>query len=189
MYGRAPPILSGHEAVNLTGGPLNLDHPIRFVKEEQQGIVHARNRAIEESLESPYLAFIDVDEPAPTIHLPMERPLYSPPVKPLIAGEVLTGDEAQIAADALFDQIIVDKARLQANIRRLLTGRNQVTLRRVIFEHPLQHGLAEVVAYLSIAADDPNAVFDENAPEYVSWPDGQGRDRVASLPRVIFNRP
>ena len=136
----------------------------------------------------PRGAFIDIDEPAPTILLPMERPLYSPPVKPLIAGEVLTGDEAQIVADALFDQIIVDKARLLANIRRLLAGRNQVTLCEVIHDHPLQHGLAEVVAYLSIAADDPDAVFDESVPEYVSWSDGQGRERVASLPRVIFNR-
>ena len=137
----------------------------------------------------PQGAFIDIDEPAPTIRLPMERPLYSPPVKPLITGEVLTGDEAQIVADALFDQINVDKAHLLANIRRLLAGRSQVTLGQVLFEHPLQHGLAEVVAYLSIAADDANAVFDESAPEYVSWPDGQGRERVASLPRVIFNRP
>jgi len=137
----------------------------------------------------PQGGFMDIEEPAPTIHLPMERPLYSPPVKPLITGEVLIGDQAQILADALFDQVIVDKTRLQANIRRLLAARNQITLREVTIEHPVQHGLAEVVAYLCLAADDANAVFDEGAPEDVSWRDGQGRQRVASLPRVIFNRP
>lgn len=40
--------------------------PIRYVNEPEQGIAFARNRAIEESLSSRYLAFIDSDElPAP----------------------------------------------------------------------------------------------------------------------------
>ena len=59
----------------------------------------------------------------------------------------------------------MDKARLLANIRRLLAARHQVTLREVIPEHPLQHGLAEVVTYLSLAAADGKAVFDESATE------------------------
>ena len=37
-------------------------HPLRFVKETQQGIVFARNRALEESLSSTYMAFLDDDE-------------------------------------------------------------------------------------------------------------------------------
>ncbi len=36
--------------------------PLRYVKEEQQGIAYARNRAIEEALGSTFLAFIDDDE-------------------------------------------------------------------------------------------------------------------------------
>ena len=36
--------------------------PIRYVNEFEQGIAFARNRAIEESLSSRYLAFIDADE-------------------------------------------------------------------------------------------------------------------------------
>lgn len=36
--------------------------PIRHVSESEQGIAYARNRAIEESLSSRYLAFIDADE-------------------------------------------------------------------------------------------------------------------------------
>ena len=49
------------ELVQLDGMPL------RFVKETKQGIVHARNRAIDESRNSAYLAFIDDDElPGPS---------------------------------------------------------------------------------------------------------------------------
>ena len=41
---------------------------LRFVTEEKQGIAHARNRAIEESLDSDYLFVMDDDElPAPGI--------------------------------------------------------------------------------------------------------------------------
>jgi glycosyltransferase involved in cell wall biosynthesis len=36
--------------------------PLRYVKENRQGIVHARNRAIECSRDSQFLAFIDDDE-------------------------------------------------------------------------------------------------------------------------------
>ena len=40
--------------------------PLWFVKETKQGIVHARNRAIEESMGSAYMAFLDDDElPSP----------------------------------------------------------------------------------------------------------------------------
>jgi glycosyltransferase involved in cell wall biosynthesis len=43
------------------------DVPLRYVKETRQGIVHARNCAIEISRESTFLAFIDDDElPGPT---------------------------------------------------------------------------------------------------------------------------
>ena len=36
--------------------------PLRYVKEKQQGIVYARNRAIEETKNSTYLSYIDDDE-------------------------------------------------------------------------------------------------------------------------------
>jgi flagellar motility protein MotE (MotC chaperone) len=138
--------------------------------------------------EMPKGAFMEMDEVGPTIQLPMERPLFSPPVKPVIAAEVLNGEGAEIAVDALFEQVIVDQARLRANIRRLLQSRNQVTLRDVLHEHPVENGLAEVVAYLIIACADARAIFDENEPEQIFWLDGMGRSVSARLPRLIFSR-
>jgi hypothetical protein len=119
----------------------------------------------------------------------MERPLYSPPVKPVISAEVRTGDERGITADPLFAQIIIDKARLKANIRRVLQGRNQVTLAEVLRECPLTQGLAEVITYFAIAgADHRQAIFDDNVSERICWLDDQDRQRCATLPRIIFNR-
>jgi hypothetical protein len=136
----------------------------------------------------PTGAFMAIDEVAPTVRLPMERPLFSPPVKPRITAEVLSGEGGEIAVDALYEQVIVDPARLKANIRRLLQTRNQVTLRDVLLEHPVEHGLAEVVAYLVMASADEKAVFDENEPEQIFWCDARGRELSATLPRVIFSR-
>ncbi len=136
----------------------------------------------------PQGVFMSIDDSRSSVQLPMERPLYSPPVKPVITAEVLNGDAAGIDADALFDQVIVDKAGLQRNIRRFLQTRSQVTLGDVLAKYPLQHGLAELVAYLSLAGADNKAVFDETAPERISWQDDYGRKRSAILPRVIFSR-
>ena len=132
--------------------------------------------------------FMDLDDPSPTVFLPMERPLYTPPVKPVITARVMSGEGAGIDADALFDQVVVDKAELRTNIRRLLQTRAQVTLSEVIAERPLSHGLAELVTYLTIAGADGKAVFDETEPERVSWRDEAGTVRSAVLPRVIFSR-
>ena len=57
---------------------------------------------------------------------------------------------------------------------------------------PLQHGLAELVAYLQLGSETFNTVVDENTPERIEWQavatDGQTINRSARLPRVIFVR-
>jgi len=137
----------------------------------------------------PGPAFMTLEQTAPTINLPMERPLYSPPVKPVITAEVRDGDDRGITADPLFEQIIIDKAKLKANIRRALQGRNQVTLAEVLQECPLTQGLAEVITYFAIAgADHRKAIFAENISEKICWHDDKDRQRCATLPRIIFNR-
>ena len=132
--------------------------------------------------------FMTVDLAAPTLQLTMDRPLYSPPIKAVINAEVLTADGDDIDPQALFNQIFIDKAQLQANIHKQLQQRSQTTLLEVIAQNPLREGLAELVAYLAIAGADRHAFFDEEHQEQVQWQDKQGNIRKASLPRIIFNR-
>ena len=140
--------------------------------------------------EMPAGDFSTIDAPAPTVHLPMERPLYSPPHKPELETEIESADTRTIDTDALYEQVIVDKVRLKGQIRQLLQVRTQVTLGEVLTKHPLQQGLAELVAYLSIAANDRRALFDDDLPEErVTWRDGRGKLRQADLPCIIFTRP
>lgn len=136
----------------------------------------------------PQESFMEIEEAFPRMQLPMERPLYSPSVKPVISSEILSADDVEISADALFDQILVDKSRLQSNIRNLLQTRSQITLGEILAVHPVRYGLAEVVTYLSIAGADNKAIFDDNETELISWMDEIDRKRSATLPRLIFNR-
>ena len=118
----------------------------------------------------------------------MERPLFAPPVKPALNGRIEESGDESIAADALFEQVHVDKAKLKGRIRQALQTRDQITLSQILTDEPLQQGLAEVVAYLGIAADDATSVIDDRVSETVRWRDDRGVERQATIPLVIFGQ-
>ena len=126
------------------------------------------------------------------IALAMERPLYAPPIRPVIAELALQLGDQDIDPSALFDQVMVDKARLTRHIRHALQERAQVTLGELVAAQPLQQGLAELVAYLQLGSDNFSIVVDEASSEPIRWqakaPKGQELLRSARLPRVIFMR-
>ena len=130
-----------------------------------------------------------LDEPAPTIELPMERPLYSPPLRPQIRDAVLVEGEPDADADALFAQVSIDRGALEQVLRQALRARGQVSLGELIAARPLEHGLAELLVWLTIASEHPGAVFDEAHPASLAWADPSGTARRATLPTVIFSRP
>jgi hypothetical protein len=133
--------------------------------------------------------FMELDDTGPDLALPMERPLFSPPLKGAITDQILEDGDISIPADILFDQVIVDKARLVARIRRTLMGREQITLAELLAEYPLEQGLAELVAYLTLTGEIPfTAIFDESFSEMAYWIDAEGVHKNARLPRVIFTR-
>ena len=136
----------------------------------------------------PGREFMEMDEMNACIELPMERPLHSSTQKRRINSGIIETGEAALELDSLFSYVAIDKARLKGNIRKELQDHAQVTLRALIHAHPLEHGLAELVTYLQLAADDTKAVFDEAHLETVLWQDTQGAWKSAGLPRVIFVR-
>jgi hypothetical protein len=131
---------------------------------------------------------LTMDEPFPRVSLTMDRPLFTPPVKPQIVQQTLVEGEPDVPADALFDQFHVDRERLTAHLRRALQTRQQVSLTELLHDEPLEQGLAELVAWLAMAADDDRGVIDEDHPQTVDWIDPQGQTRRATMPTVIFTR-
>ncbi len=128
-----------------------------------------------------------LDDMAPQFALPMCRALYRPPRNPVLhSGAVETGD-AVLDLSSLFAQTAIDEQVLRAHILELLRGRTQVTLAAVAAAFPPEHGLAEIVAYLRIAAADHAATVDDTVTEIVVLPaHGDTLARRVRVPRVIF---
>jgi hypothetical protein len=132
---------------------------------------------------------MDLDDMSPDISLIMDRPLFTPPQKPEIDDSVALSSGEDIPADALFDHVYVDKERLRQQVRRLLQHRSQVSLSEIVDDHPLEHGLAELIAYLSLASEDAaTAVIDDSQRQTVMWTDDRGQQRQATLPLIVFAR-
>ena len=124
----------------------------------------------------------------PSIDLPMERPLYSAPVKTVLNNLKLEPGAADVNVDVLFSQVRVDKAGLGSHIRQQLQTKAQVSLAELLQMRPLAQGLGELVAYLELASVAGQSVVDEDTLETVSWTSFDGILRSAHLPRVIFVR-
>ncbi|MDT8410713.1 MAG: DUF3375 family protein [Wenzhouxiangellaceae bacterium] len=114
--------------------------------------------------------------------------MYSPPIKPRIEQQQLSEGRADVDSDALFNQLFVDRDQLRANIRRALQSRSQVSLEGLVEQSPLQMGLAELVSYLAIAAEDPRAIIDESKIRAIAWIGADGIERQARVPQLIFSR-
>lgn len=135
-------------------------------------------------------------ETASDIELPMERPLFTPALKPVIANLKLEMGESEGDVSALYSQVVIDKTHLTRHIRHSLQERAQVTLRELTEMQPLEQGLAELVAYLELGSGVFKTMVDESAIDVVTW-QSSGREgetaretvtKRARLPRVIFVR-
>ena len=150
------------------------------------------NKALALRASPPSGNVMHMAESVADIELAMERPLFTPAIKPVIADLVLQAGDEDIDPQALFDQVVVDKARLTRHIRHALQDRAQITLAELVDTEPLQQGLAELVAYLQLGSETFSAVVDEDTLEPIRWQsmaaDGLQLSRRARLPRVIFMR-
>ena len=141
---------------------------------------------------APSGEFMFMADSSATIELPMERPLHTPALKPVISEMALESGDPDLDAAALYGQVVIDKGELLRHVRHALQDRTQITLGELCVLRPLQHGLTELVAYLQIASDDFSSVVDEEATDIIRWngsgDNGQECTRQAELPRVIFVR-
>ena len=178
-----------------------LSQQLRRFLDDQAWLENRRIMDILHGIEAKVLALrespppgevMNIADTAADIELPMERPLYTPAIKPLIADIELESGDAEVDAAALYSQVVIDKAQLAKHIRHALQDRSQITLRELCEMQPLQQGLAELVAYLQLASDAFKSVVDEEVAETIVWsregPDGQEYAKQARLPRVIFVR-
>ena len=176
-----------------------LSQQLRRFLDDQAWLENRRIMDILRGIESKALALRDavplgpvmtMAESGADIELTLERPLFTPAIKPLIADLALQAGDEDIDPSALFDQVVVDKAQLTRHIRHALQDKAQITLSELVAAQPLQQGLAELVAYLQLGSQTFSTVVDEDTIESIQWQavtaDGMELTRRARLPRVIF---
>lgn len=174
-----------------------LSEQLRRFLDDRTWLENRRIMDILRGIESKALAVRDcpptgdlmtIADTAATIELPMERPLYTPPMKPLIANIELEDGIGDVDASALYSQVVIDKAELSGYIRQELQTLSQISLCELVKIYPLQHGLAELVTYLQLASDLSHTVVDDDTIDTVEWQTPGGATRRARLPRILFVR-
>jgi len=130
--------------------------------------------------------FMQIDELSPSLTLPFARPLFVPSQPPSIDSLIALDDEVDVDPEALFNTLVVDKKALWDRLHRILEDRTQVALDEVVELYPLEHGLAELVTYLTMATETTHSLIDEQTSIPLEWLDTQGNRRRATLPQVIF---
>ena len=118
----------------------------------------------------------------------MERPLFSPPLKIDLDSVIPDGDGDAIDSSVLYNQIVVDRMRLQRNIDKALELQDQISLGILIENNPLEEGLAELVVYFTLAEENPLAFVNEDELEKVFWVDNNKIKRSAEMPVIMFQK-
>ncbi len=141
--------------------------------------------------------FMEMEEPWADLGLPMERPLYTPPIKPVFGDVKIEVDDEDVSIEALFGSAVVDKGACIRNVEEALAGLRQVTLTELLERHPLKHGLAEIITYMQLGITEfaDSAAISDTAVDEIAWT-GHNRDRdieepvsrVAMIPRLVFVR-
>ncbi len=193
-------LAAGEQVVQSNAG---LAQQLRRMLDEQSIAERRRVRAIVSEIKQMAFratgttpeegTFIELEGP-PETHLVMEHGLWEPGETFSVADLPVNAAGQELAFDdllSLHTQFHIDKALLYRNIEELLDVRAQVTLADVLAHYPPEKGLAEVLAYCTLAANDPDHTIDEQQTETidlpVATPSGQEM-RTLTIPRVLYQR-
>jgi hypothetical protein len=131
---------------------------------------------------------LEVDD-RPAVYLPLERKLGEKPTenqfgkapnKAALSLEQLTG------LHRLMDDGSIDKTQMIQNIKHLLKARKQVSLSEVLVHYPCTRGLAEALAYVSIATTLPGTAILVAEPQDILFDTDQ--QKYLQMPKIIFTR-
>ena len=198
---------AGEKVVQSNAG---LAQQLRRMLDEQNIAERRRVRAIVGDIKQQALrvandppsesAFIEL-EGAPEVHLAMEHGPWEPGETFSVNAQPMNDtDEEPAIADllSLHTQFHIDKTILYRRIEALLNIRSQVTLAEVLAHYPPEKGLAEVLAYCTLAADDPDHCIDAQETETIKLPVATmfGREAanpppkqvILTIPRVRYQR-
>lgn len=158
-------------------------------------LIAIERNAIEVREYPPRTLGMEIDHWRASITLPMDRRMFTPRSVDAFADTSVTDAPTTLSdvdTQILFANKSVDVEELRRRVRRRLQTDDITTLAEIIREYPLEHGLAEVVAYLQLTDDTFSVILDQDAHETLQWSAdtiaGNPVTRAATMPRAIYTR-
>jgi Protein of unknown function (DUF3375). len=124
----------------------------------------------------------------PKVFLPLERRI----AEKQVSNEYdVQPQMAQTQADLksltrLFNPNLIDRKKLVKNIRQLLSEHEQITLHDVLKNYPLEKGLSELVAYITLSDNTQKVSVNEHIIEPLLF-DAEN-NKYLEAPQIIYHR-
>ncbi|MGA0555872.1 DUF3375 domain-containing protein [Larkinella sp. VNQ87] len=129
-------------------------------------------------------------EGKPQLDFFLNRPLFRPVSGSVIRSEGVEAGEEDADVSLLLTDDDVSLERLESNIQQVLRQRSQASLPMVLAEFPPEKGLAEIVAYLTLATQSEaqaKATISEEVGDELTYTI-DGVRRTVRLPKILFIR-
>ena len=132
--------------------------------------------------------FIKVEVFQAEINLPLTRKLNYGQQEEIIRRQPGELEEIEGKPDLslLYRQFVVDKKRLEGNIKQFLQDRDEISLGEIINQRPIEKGLSEVITYFSIATQQTKSFVHNSDQELISL-DKTGTRKI-HIPKIIFKK-
>lgn len=130
----------------------------------------------------------------PEVRMVMERPLWSLPERPDFSGHVLKMgnlEPSNVNLTSFHNQFFVDTTILNDQIDSMLARQRQITLAELTQYYPIRKGLAEIIAYFTIAAQNKKYLINDRVYDQIAvpLPNGHGEHITQlKLPQIIFKQ-
>lgn len=125
-------------------------------------------------------------EMLPELYLPLERPLQLKQSQPAFVVQSVRLGPDSIALDEIetfYNPWLVDRQLLLRHLQQALHTQAQISLPELLARHPLEKGLAELLAWISLSQSEPH-LFDWQRADALAF--NANPPRSLTLPHLIF---
>ncbi len=129
---------------------------------------------------------MQIDLPSPTINLAFDRRLFNPPKQNILIDEKISLGEVGIEDEVNFLHVYVDRDKLKGNIENMFVEKKCVSFIEVVEKYPLEEGLSEFLAYLSLDKLGIDFEIDNKIKDKISWYNEDGEEVIITSYRVNF---
>ena len=122
----------------------------------------------------------------PELGLPIERPLAKESTKNVYDIEPLSAMTPQDLdrLTLLYNPRLIDRKILANNVREVLKTKDRVSLSEIITKYPLEKGLSELIAYITLSEVTQKMEVDYNKKELLNF--DNNNKRFLEAPQIIY---